>query len=84
MDDAAVIADHFDRLVSRDCLDDALRRQSEELSRRIDEKADEVRERVTQELTGKLTASWRRDLLLISVGQFFALAAAVAALVTLG
>jgi hypothetical protein len=34
--------------------------------------------------TAHLAAMWRRDLLLVSGAQFFALAAAVAALVALG
>ena len=37
-----------------------------------------------EEQTQRMAALWRRDLLLVSGAQFFALAAAVAALVGLG
>jgi hypothetical protein len=40
--------------------------------------------RQADQLTDRLTAFWRRDLLLVTGAQFFALAAAVAALVALG
>jgi len=75
VDDAAVITDAFDRHVSESYLDHALARQSAVLIGRV--------ETHSAVLTGQLTAAWRRDLLLVSVGQFFALAGAVAALVGL-
>lgn len=41
-------------------------------------------ERALAEQTNRMASLWRRDLLLVSGAQFFALAAAVAALVGLG
>lgn len=63
-----MIADRLETYVTRAYLDRALEEQTRRLS---------------DELTGTLTASWRRDLLLVSGAQFFALAAAAAALVAL-
>jgi hypothetical protein len=41
-------------------------------------------ERALEQRSAALTASWRRDLLLIAVAQFFMLVGAVAALTALG
>ncbi len=63
-----------------------LEAQSAELTNRLDAQSAVLIGRVEAQsavLTGQLTAAWRRDLLLVSVGQFFALAGAVAALVGL-
>ena len=68
-DDAREVVDHLESTVTREYLVEALARQADQL---------------TDRLTGRLTASWRRDLLLVTGAQFFALAAAVAALVALG
>lgn len=45
----------------------------------LDQRLDQFADR----LTDRMAAAWRRDLLLVTGAQFFALAAAVAALVTL-
>ena len=67
--DAGEIVDRLDRTVSEEYLERAL---------------DRALDRALQEQTGHMAAAWRRDLLLVTGAQFFALAAAVAALVGLG
>lgn len=71
MDEAAEIVDRLDRTVSEDYLDRALAQQWESV------------ERLISSQTSQMAAMWRRDLLLVTGAQFFALAAAVAALVGL-
>lgn len=105
VDEATILTDRLDGVVTRDILDDALRRQSREfdhsLSRqeaRLERQSQQLEDRLerqSQQLEAQLdeklarvqhqmASGWRKDLLLVSIGQFFALAAAVGALAALG
>ena len=92
--DANEVVDRLERTVSEDYLDAALDRQRAQLDRALEQHRADVAHALEQQsarfderLAGQIdhmAAMWRRDLLLVSGAQFFALAAAVAALVGLG
>lgn len=75
VEEARAMTDRLESYVTREYLDRALERQSAEMTH-------EITHQITR-LSGELTSSWRRDLLLVTGAQFFALAVAVAALVGL-
>lgn len=84
MDEAAILADHVEGTVDRAYLDEALRealrRQSYELEARLRATMDERFERAQHQMA----SAWRKDLLLVSIAQFFALAVAVGSLAAFG
>ncbi|MGH3441082.1 MAG: hypothetical protein ACRDUY_03380 [Nitriliruptorales bacterium] len=79
--------DDLERFATKDDLErfatkEDLRRLEEELRRDLASKADV--EAMGELLTERLTTRFRRELLVHSTGQFFALVLAIAALVSLG
>lgn len=94
VDEATILTDRLDGVVTRDILDDALRRQSREfdhslsrLEARLERQSQQLEAQLDEKLARvqhQMASGWRKDLLLVSIGQFFALAAAVGALAALG